>query len=131
MTLERDFPQDPTQPSLHYAVSTLMPLALPWTNAPMPVGRCLLDSSQGSHFQFGKDFAFDMDSLHSTPLIFTEARAGQVNQATLSGSSNSHRDLSADIAGSIGGSVIGGSARGQFSKNSNQDESVRCTLMID
>lgn len=127
MTMERDFPQNPTQPSLRYAVSTLMPLALPWTNAPMPVGRCLLDSSEGSQFHFGKDFAFDMDSLYAAPLVFTETRAGQVNQATVSGSSNSHRDLSADIAGSIGGSVLGGSARGKYSKNSNQDESVRCT----
>ena len=91
----------------------------------MQVGRCLLDSSQGSQFQFGKDFAFDMDSLHSAPLIFTETRAGQVNQATVSGSSNSDRDLSADIAGSIGGSVIRRSARGHYSKDSNEEESVR------
>lgn len=125
MTLERDFPEDPTQSSLLYAVSTLMPLALPWTHAPMQVGTSFVDSSQGSQFQFGQDLAFDYDSLHSTPLIFTETRAGQVNEATVSGSSNSHRDLSADIAGSIGGSVIGGSARGQYSKNSSQNENVK------
>ncbi|KAG9495532.1 hypothetical protein J7337_013781 [Fusarium musae] len=123
MTLETDFPQNPTQPSLRYAVSTQMPLALPWTNAYIQVGKCLLES-QGSQFRFGEEeMAFGMDSLLATPLIYTETRTGVVNQATVSGSSNSHRDLSADIAGSIGGSVMGGSARGQYSKNSNQDES--------
>ncbi|RGP77375.1 hypothetical protein FLONG3_4514 [Fusarium longipes] len=123
MTLEKDFPDDPTQPSLRYAVSTQMPLALPWTNAPMQLGTSLLESSGGSQFRFGVDLAFKKETLISTPLIYTETRAGQVNQATVSGSSNFHRDLSADIAGSIGGSVLGGSARGQYSKNSRQDES--------
>ncbi|KAH0037795.1 hypothetical protein KCU78_g1610, partial [Aureobasidium melanogenum] len=121
--LEREFPRDPTQPSLRYAVSTQMPLALPWTHALMKIGTCLLKSPEGSTFRFGSDSAFYTESLHLTPLLFTPTRAGQVNQATMSGSSNSHRDLSADIAGSIGGSVMGGSARGTYSKNSNQDES--------
>lgn len=90
----------------------------------MEIGTPLLESSKGSQFQFGHESAFSSDSLHSTPLIFTENYAGRLIEATITGSSNSHRDLSLDIAGSIGGSVLGGSARGQFSKNSNRDENV-------
>lgn len=124
MTLETDFPNDPTQPSLRYAVSTRMPLAIPWTNSPMRVGGCLLHAAQGSEFQFGNEYAFDMESLSSTPMVFTEMHAMQVSEATTSGSSNSHRSLSADIASCIGGSVVGGSARGQYNMNSNQNEDV-------
>ncbi|CAG7557899.1 unnamed protein product [Fusarium equiseti] len=82
MTLESDFPDDPTQPSLRYAVSTQMPLALPWTNASMQMGKCLLESSKGTEFQFGNETAFDKGSLHSTPLVFATTRTGQHNQAT-------------------------------------------------
>ncbi|KAJ2993957.1 hypothetical protein NUW58_g1682 [Xylaria curta] len=124
MALEEDFPGDPTQPSLRYAVSTLMPLAIPWTNAPMQIGTPFLESSKDSEFRFGQGLGFDSDSLQSTPLIFTETCSGQWNEATVAGSSNSHRDLAADVAGSIGGSVMGGSARGQYSKNSNKDTSL-------
>ncbi|KAK2593760.1 hypothetical protein QQS21_008521 [Conoideocrella luteorostrata] len=124
MALEGYFPDDPTKPSLHYAVSTLMPLAIPWTNAPMQIGTSFLKSSQDLQLHFGQESAFSSEPLYSTPLIFTESCAGQVNEATVAGSSNSHRDLSADIAGSIGGSALGGSARGQYSKNSDKDESL-------
>ncbi|KAI1193121.1 hypothetical protein F5X97DRAFT_52320 [Nemania serpens] len=124
MALERDFPEDPTKPSLRYAVSTLMPLAIPWTNAPMQVGTPLLESTEGLEFRFGSESAFDSNSLHSTPLTFAETCSGLLNEATVAGSSNSHRNLSVDVAGSIGGSVTGASARGQYSKNSNRDESL-------
>lgn len=124
MTLEEAFPDDPTKPSLRYAVSTLMPLAIPWTNAAMKIGTPLLESSKGSQFQFGQESAFSSDALSSTPLIFTETCGGQENEATRTGSINSYQDMSVDFSGSIGGSVLGGSARGQFSKNSNKDESV-------
>lgn len=102
-----------------------MPLVLPWANEVMKIGTPLVESSKGAaQFRFGNESAFSSDSLHSTPLIFDESCAGQLIQATVAGSSHSHRDLSLDVAGSIGGSVMGSSARGQFSKNSAKDESV-------
>lgn len=128
MTLEKDFPDDPTEPSLRYAVTTLMPLAIPWTNTHMQIGTSLLESPQGSRFQFGQELAFSLDSLHSAPLIFTKMGTGLYNDASMGGSSNAYKALSLDVAGSIGGSVIGGSARGQYGKNSNEDASVSLSI---
>ncbi|KAH8173562.1 hypothetical protein LIA77_07817 [Sarocladium implicatum] len=131
MPLEDDFPQDPTKPSLQYALSTQQPLALPWNNEAVPIGTALkkmaikyseTPAPGSAKFELSKVLAFDKDSLNATPLLYCDLHAGTCSDASVAGSSSAHSDLATDFTGSIGGSFIGGSARGTFSQNSSRDE---------
>ena len=129
MSLEDVFPDNPLSTSLRYAVSTGVPLAIPWTKAPMKIGTSFFappDKAKESKARFGGDeeLAFDLQSLQATPLLFTRESSSGETEESAAASSGSQHQLHADISGQIGGSFLGGSARGQFDKNAAENAGV-------
>ncbi|KAH8807211.1 hypothetical protein F5884DRAFT_788776 [Xylogone sp. PMI_703] len=126
MSLEDVFPDSPLATSLRYAISTGVPLAIPWMNAPMKIGTSFFappDKAKESKARFGGEgeMAFDLQSLSSTPLLFTRESSGGETEETAAASSASQYQLHADISGQIGGKLLGASARGQYDKNAAEN----------
>lgn len=85
------------------------------------------DKAKESTAKFGEDgeMAFDLESLSSTPLLFTRQSSGGETEETAAASNGLQYQLHADISGQIGGELLGGSARGEYDKNAAENAGVR------
>ncbi|KAF5700489.1 hypothetical protein FMUND_14315 [Fusarium mundagurra] len=123
MTLEDVFPDNPCSTTLRYALSTQLPIVIPWAKATVKLGTPFFappDKSGKGTFGDPEKSAFDHQELSSTPLIFSRGSGGGYIETTASSSSSSQERVHADISAQIGGSFLGGSGRGQYDSNASK-----------
>ncbi|KAF5529847.1 hypothetical protein FNAPI_13735 [Fusarium napiforme] len=124
MTLEDVFPENPCSTTLRYALSTQVPIVIPWAKASVKIGTPLFAPpdkfGKGSFGESADEGAFDKQELSSTPLIFSRGSGGGHIETTASSSSSSQERVHADISAQIGGSFLGGSGRGQYDSNASK-----------
>ncbi|KAF5536305.1 hypothetical protein FMEXI_10400 [Fusarium mexicanum] len=123
MTLEDVFPDNPCSTTLRYALSTQVPIVIPWAKATVKIGTPFFappDKSGKARFGDSDGGAFDNQDLSSTPLVFSRGSGGCHVETTASSSSSSRERVHADISAQIGGSFLGGSGRGQYDSSASK-----------
>ncbi|CVL12394.1 hypothetical protein FPRO06_04798 [Fusarium proliferatum] len=123
MALEEVFPENPCSTTLQYALSTQVPIAIPWAKATVKIGTPFFappDKSGKGTFGDPEKSAFDHQELSSISLVFNRGSGGGHIETTASSSSSSQERVHADISAQIGGSFLGGSGRGQYDSNASK-----------
>lgn len=127
MSLEDVFPEDPYQPSLQYAASSLIPFNLPWSTNKIKVGTGFHSRLASSDNPFASESAFDEYSLKSARLRYRSETGGTYAHTESSTAAHSRDHMDFSLAASADVAIVNVSGQAKFEQNAikNTDVSTR------
>lgn len=130
-SLDNVFSQDPNLPSIAFQAHEYSPIYIPWTKRVVALGIGLDSSvvSEGRNETAFRPSAFSCEQGNATYQLDTGENTSSLRQASSSHAATSYEHMDMKGSVSVGGSMLGVSGRGAFSKSVQDNRDVRLWLL--